>query len=67
MLCRSFRARAESGHRSQGVALGCCSVPQQGSENTPRIGLRAYSNFKCGTGFQPVNTPARCRCHTILG
>jgi membrane protease YdiL (CAAX protease family) len=29
--------------------------------------LRTYPNFKCGTGFQPVNTPARCRCHTILG
>jgi hypothetical protein len=39
MLCRPFRARAESGHRSQGVALGCCSVPFQGRENTQRIGL----------------------------
>jgi hypothetical protein len=39
MLCRSFRACAESGDRSQGVALGCCSVPFQGRENTQRIGL----------------------------
>jgi len=29
--------------------------------------LRAYPNFWCGTGFQPVFAPARCRCHTILG
>ena len=39
MLCRPFRARAESGHRSQDVALGCCSVPLKGRENTQRIGL----------------------------
>jgi hypothetical protein len=29
--------------------------------------LRACPNNRCGTGFQPVETPAGCRCHTILG
>jgi len=39
MLCRPFRARAESGDQSQGVALGCYSVPFQGREKMQRIGL----------------------------
>ena len=29
--------------------------------------IRAYLNNRCGTGFQPVETPAGCRRHTILG
>ncbi len=30
--------------------------------------LRALARFvACGTGFQPVSSPARCRCHTTRG
>jgi len=29
--------------------------------------LNAYPKNKSGTGFQPVEIPARCRGHTFLG
>jgi|GEM_PF-4778678 len=29
--------------------------------------LRAYLNNGCSPDLSPVKTPARCRCHTILG
>jgi hypothetical protein len=57
MLCRPFRARAESGHRSQGVALGCCSVPFQGREKTQRIGLSEVP--ACGDRQSTLRTARR--------
>ena len=60
MLCRPFRARAESGHRSQGVALGCRSVPLQGRENAQRIGLSEVP--ACGDRQSTLRTVRREAC-----